>query len=177
MTHHPDASTASHDLREAVARALYEHDNPEPRLLWPPQISPRLAVKYRARADAIIAGPIASELARLTRERDEAARRYLHWCGVAARAFADNDVLKERALVAEAELAPLKAAAARDAEERVRLRGALEPFMSGPNWGAWLSWIISGAPDRVTGKAAAKQIVNAQVAADAALTNSEETNA
>lgn len=45
---------------------------------------------------------------------------------------------------------------------------ALEPFTSGGHWGSWLSWLVNGAPDREKGKAAAKQIVRWQAAADEA---------
>lgn len=46
---------ADWSARERIAAALYEHDHPEPRVLWPPHASPRKAENYRRRADAALA--------------------------------------------------------------------------------------------------------------------------
>jgi hypothetical protein len=43
--------------------------------------------------------------------------------------------------------------------------------------GAWLSWLVNGAPDREQGKAAAKEIVRLQVALDEALASTPNDEA
>lgn len=47
---------------------------------------------------------------------------------------------------------------------------ALGPFASGGEWGAWLAWLVGGAPTREVGSAASRAIVGFQIAVDNALT-------
>jgi hypothetical protein len=235
MTHHPDASTSSHDLREAVARDNLERiaaglreergcgffNLDHGRMFCDDKYMEgdsghrevcQCKADVRRVYDAILAGPIASELARLTEradtwkalhdqqverlgdeqtvsfkleadvarltgERDEARELAgLTWtapdvdavgrwaeekgatgirdrmnrlfrraanaeervrqllneadrCGQDHQVIAD-EAAEARALAAEAELATLKAAAARDAEERVRLSVAAREYQS-----------------------------------------------
>jgi hypothetical protein len=104
MTHHPDASTSSHDLREAVARTemvvrLYA----EGRTLR--EIAPLVNLTH---------GGVQSVL----RRNGVALRRKVRRPGLPSSPRISGN-WKQRALAAEAELAILKAAAARDAEERL----------------------------------------------------------
>ncbi len=82
-----------------------------------------------------------------------------------AEAWATADAITDRFRL------PAKGSATsiRLAAESAQLRQALKPFASGGDWGSWFSWLINGAPDRAEGKAAAKQIVRWQVAADEAI--------
>jgi predicted nucleic acid-binding Zn-ribbon protein len=112
-SHHPDASTSSHDLREATYEDLQ-------RACLQTELENRR---------------LKSELARLTGERDEAQREREKWGEGFTKAI-------ERALAAEAELANLKAAAARDVEERVRMREGLTAILPGRLIGE-----AHGAPD------------------------------
>jgi hypothetical protein len=50
---------------------------------------------------------------------------------------------------------------------------ALRPLKSGGEWGAWLAWIVKGAPTREQGAAAAKAIVAMRRDVDAALSQIE----
>ena len=51
---------------------------------------------------------------------------------------------------------------------------ALEPYQSGEEWGAWLAWIVEGAPTREQGIAAAKAIVKCQNAVDHAISQAKQ---
>ena len=136
------APPAIHDLREAVARLVNpfgfrlgapDYYGPDLETLFC-SASQRVAFKI---ADAILAGPIASEHARLTEERDAAREDHIkaeaHICALEVLAYIDPEhtwkdaAIKERVarLSAEAELTTLKAAAARDAKVIARMREAL----------------------------------------------------
>jgi len=156
-------------LREALARCIDPDawqvwdawkDRPDGRMhyaavLWRDKSLPK--------ADALIAGPLASLIA----ERD-AANKVCDMAAMSGGFYARTaENMERRALAAEAEITRLKEGMeARDA--------ALRPFAAGGPWGGWLSWLINGAPDREQGKAAAKQIVHWRAAVDVVLSPKEQ---
>jgi hypothetical protein len=166
MTHHPDASTSSHDLREAVARQIRN---------WASRFGGLRS--WSSLADTLLtSGPIASELDRLTGERDEADRKMSRWRDMADECAQDANKQAIRALAAEAELATLKAAAARDAEERVRLTVAAREYQSASGYliGQYIR-LHEGKPSHDLPEAHAWSASAADALADA-LTNPEKND-
>jgi hypothetical protein len=155
MTHHPDASTSSHDLREAAARVG------ESGKTMPIMLSDEMKLRIRRGERFVHVCNVPWELFgepcdRISEENhgqslDKIASRggfdapeaiciltSTHWRDSRVPELQAHRILyimtalyRRGALAAEAELATLKAAAARDAEERERLRKALEAIERG----------------------------------------------